>query len=63
MTRSKFRFYNRLALVAFAGSAILTGCDPTLRATTENGIINLSTSFMTSLLQAVIQVFQETSTA
>lgn len=35
----------------------LGGCDPTLRATLEDGAINVSTSLLTSVLQAVVQVF------
>lgn len=50
-----------MGLATLAGAAILGGCDPTLRGTTENGLINLSTSFFASFLQAVIQVFQETA--
>lgn len=57
----KFRLLTRMGLVTLAGTAILGGCDPTLRGTTENGLINLSTSFFASFLQAVIQVFQETA--
>lgn len=38
-------------------SLLLGGCDPTLQATVENGIINVSTSFLTALLQAVAQVY------
>lgn len=56
-------FFHRFALVTLGTTMILSGCDPTLRGTTENGLINLSTSFLTSFLQAIIQVFQETSTA
>lgn len=38
---------------------ILGGCDPTIRATVENGIITMSSSFMTALVQAILQLAQE----
>lgn len=63
MRTSRFRFIQRLGLLALGATTILSGCDPLLRGTSENGIINLSTSFLTSFLQAIIQVFQETSSA
>ena len=61
MTARKLRFFTRLTLISCGGTAILSGCDPLLRGTTENGIINLSTSFLAAFFQAAIQVFQETA--
>jgi hypothetical protein len=40
----------------------LCGCDPTIRATTENGIISLSQSFLGAFLQALIQLGAEAQT-
>jgi hypothetical protein len=43
-----------------AGSAFfLEGCDPTLRATTEDGIISLSSSLVTAVIRAIINVAEE----
>jgi hypothetical protein len=38
------------------------GCDPTIRATTENGIISLSQSFFGAFLQALVQLGAEAKT-
>lgn len=49
------------AIVALSGGAfILGGCDPTIQATVENGIITTTNSLLASLLQAVLQVATET---
>lgn len=45
------------ALALAASLIALTGCDPTIRATVEDGVINVSTSLLTSVAQAVSQVF------
>lgn len=52
MTRIRARW---IALLIGA-PLLLSGCDPTIQNTVEDGVINLSTSFLASLLQAVIQV-------
>ena len=44
-------------------SLILGGCDPTIQATVENGIINTTTSFLTSFFQAVLQVYTQDAPA
>ncbi len=49
----------RLAMLAAGSAFFLGGCDPTLRATVENGIISSSTAFLGSLLQAILQLVQE----
>lgn len=51
----------RARLIRFAASAggsalLLSGCDPTIQTTVENGIINVSTAFLSSFLQALLQV-------
>jgi hypothetical protein len=51
----------RLALLAAGTTFILSGCDPQLRATVENGIITLSTSLLTSVMTALIGLAQEAS--
>lgn len=42
---------------------ILGGCDPTLQATVEDGIIASATSFTTSFMAALIQVLTEARNA
>ena len=49
----------RLALLAAGTTFILSGCDPQLRATVENGFITLSTSVLTSVMRALIELAQE----
>lgn len=46
-----------VALVIAASLFALTGCDPTIRSTVEDGVINVSTSLVTSVFQALAQVF------
>jgi len=46
------------AAVALSGTLLfLTGCDPTLQATVENGVITSSTTFLTAVLAAITQVY------
>ncbi len=52
----------RLAAMLSGGLFFLSGCDPTIRSTVENGIITLSNSFLASLLQAGLQVATEAGT-
>ena len=52
----------RLTAMLSGGLFFLNGCDPTLRATVENGIVTTSNSFIASLLQAVLQVGAEAGT-
>jgi len=54
----KWRPISRLVLVA-GTTLFLGGCDPTLRATVENGIINVSTSLFGAFLRALIELGQE----
>jgi hypothetical protein len=42
---------------------LTTGCDPTLRTSVENGIINVSTSFLGALLQALLALATEAQTS
>ncbi|GEM_PF-1612446 len=37
----------------------MTGCDPTVRATIEDGIINVSQSLFASFLRALIELGEE----
>ncbi len=47
-------------LAAAVGTTFfLSGCDPTLRATVENGIINVSTGLFGAFLRALIELGQE----
>jgi hypothetical protein len=41
------------------GSLAFGGCDPTIQATLEDGVINVSTSFLAAVLQAVANVAAE----
>lgn len=50
----------RLTLAA-SGIILLTGCDPTTKAAIQDGVINASTSWLTALLQAMIQLGTDTS--
>lgn len=59
----RFRWRQRFMWLALSGTLLLTGCDDTLRTTVENGIITSSTSFLSSLFQALLQVAQDTGTS
>ena len=52
-----------LVAAVVASLAFTTGCDPTLKATVEDGIISLSTSFFSAFLQALLQLGEEAQTA
>lgn len=52
----------RRALLALSGAgtvALFEGCDPTLRATAEDGIITTANGLFASLLRALIELGQE----
>jgi hypothetical protein len=53
----------RLAALLLCGLALLVGCDATTRTAVESGFINASSAFVGALLQAVIQLAAEGSTA
>jgi hypothetical protein len=53
--------WRRVALLAAGATFFLGGCNPELRATVEDGIISMSTSLLSSLLQAFLQLAQEAS--
>ncbi len=59
----RFRRWRRrmLAGVLLLALALpqIGGCNPTLRTTVEDGVINLSTALLSSVLQAAIQLSQE----
>jgi hypothetical protein len=57
---------NRNGWLVTAGAGLLlflAGCDPTLQATIENGIITTSQSLFASVLRALINVAQEANTS
>ncbi|MCH7870945.1 MAG: hypothetical protein IID33_04525 [Planctomycetes bacterium] len=63
MRRTLKRGYlTRLAAMLSGGLFFLSGCDPTISSTIENGIITLSNSFLASLFQAGLQVATEAGT-
>ena len=51
-----------LVLIVSVGLLTMAGCDPTLKATVENGVIAASQSLFGAFIQAFIQVAQETAT-
>jgi len=53
----------RLAALLTGTTLLLDGCDPTIQQTVENGLISVSTSFLTALMQAVFQVIGQTGPA
>jgi hypothetical protein len=54
----------RWLATALAGSfLVLTGCDPAVKETVQTGIITSSTSLLTAIMQAALQVVQENSTS
>ena len=55
--------WRRLALAAAGTTFILSGCDPQLRATVENGFISLSTSALTAVMRALLELWQESGDA
>ena len=65
MSRSDRWRHRMLVAALMAGSLLpqLGGCNPTLRTTVEDGVINLSTALLGSFLQAVIQLAQEQAAA
>lgn len=60
LTRAKLV---RLALALLGSGLIFGSCDPTLRATAEDGIINVSSGLLGAYLQAFVQVALEAANA
>ena len=58
VTREKVRWL-RLATLGMGTTLFLNGCDPSIKATIEDGIITLANSFLTALLQAFVQLGAE----
>ena len=58
VTRQKIRWL-RLATLVTGTTFFLNGCDPSIKATVEDGIITLANSFLTALLQAFVQLGAE----
>jgi hypothetical protein len=61
-TREKIRWL-RLATLATGTAFFLEGCDPSVKTTIENGIINVANSLLTAFLQALVQLGAEASQA
>ncbi len=60
MRTSQKRAAGGWLIVAVCGLALLvSGCDPTMQTTVENGIITTSQSLFASFLNAVVQLGQE----
>ncbi len=58
------RWRHAIATLVSAGTLFqFGGCDPTIRATLEDGIINVSTSLLTAVFQALVDVLSSTATA
>jgi|GEM_PF-4641178 len=51
--------WRRAAMMAAGTTFFMSGCDPQLTSTVENGIITLSTSLLASVMRALIEVAQE----
>lgn len=63
MSRKMKRMFLSQMLALGSGTALLfSGCDPTLRADVENGVINVSQSFLTALIQAIAGAYTTPST-
>jgi hypothetical protein len=54
-------YWYRLAMLAMGGAFFLNGCDTETRAAVEDGIINVSSGFLTALMQAIIGLVGEQS--
>jgi len=54
----KWRF-----LAVCSGLVLLSGCDEGVRAAFEDGIINVSTSLLTSIMQAIIALAGEANSS
>lgn len=49
----------RMLALLLGSPFLLGGCDPTIQATVENGIINVSTSLLSSTFQAITGLLGE----
>ncbi len=64
MRTSKTRIpWRRLALLTTGGTFILSGCDPQIVTTVENGLISLSTSMLGSLMTVLVDLVGEAQDA
>ena len=64
MRNTKIRMpWRRLALLAAGGTFFMSGCDPTLVSTVEDGLISLSTSLLGSLLTVLVDLLGEAQDA
>lgn len=60
MQRRMERANWRWPTAVLAGAVLfLSGCDPTVRATVENGVIAGANSLLTAVLQALVQLGQQ----
>lgn len=58
VTRQKVRWL-RLATLGMGTTLFLNGCDPSIKATIEDGVITLANSFLAALFQAFVQIGAE----
>jgi hypothetical protein len=58
VTRAKVGWL-RLATLGTGTALFLNGCDPSVKETIEDGVITLANSFLTALLQAIVQLGAE----
>lgn len=64
MLRRLHRLKVQLTLIAVGGSPFILGdCDPTIQATVEDGIIDLSTTLLQQGVQALILAATEAANA
>ena len=63
--RTMLNRVRRWTLLAAAGGSVLflSGCDPTLKGTVEDGIITTSQSVFAAFLRALIELGDEANTA
>jgi hypothetical protein len=62
-TYTRRAYWRWVALTAAGTTFILSGCDPQLQTTVENGIISLSTGLLTSVMRALLELWQESTAA
>ncbi|MBK8913965.1 MAG: hypothetical protein IPM64_05050 [Phycisphaerales bacterium] len=53
----------RSALLLSGTSLFLNGCDPGIRSTVENGLITTTQAGLSSVFQAMLQLWQEANDA
>lgn len=61
MRSTRRRVVRTLLAASLGGAFLFTGCNDTLRTTSENGIITTSQSLLTAFFQALIAVASQNS--